>query len=92
MNRSEIESKICDFLKSNILEDSVSIDTNLPLRELGVDSFALMEVILFFERSLDITFPLEELTPENAKTINSLSTCFEKVLNNLSSQSRLQQT
>ena len=61
------------FLRENILADEVEVGPATPLDSLGVDSFSLMEVILFVERQYGFLMPVEELTPETMKTLDALS-------------------
>ena len=61
------------FLRENILADGVEVGPTTPLDSLGVDSFSLMEVILFVERQYGFLMPVEELTPEIMKTLDALS-------------------
>jgi acyl carrier protein len=43
------------------------------LSSIGVDSFSLMEMILFIERRFNLVLPAESLTPENLASVKSLS-------------------
>lgn len=50
--------------------DASSLD--VPLRDLGVDSVKLIELIGALERSFGATFADEDITPENFKTPRTL--------------------
>ena len=54
------------------MAESLDIDENTVLEELGVDSFSVMEILLFVERRFNIAMSLDKLTPKsvrNAKTL-----------------------
>ncbi|MDA1045029.1 MAG: acyl carrier protein [Verrucomicrobia bacterium] len=68
-----ITTDICLFLKENILAAGVEVRPDLPLSNIGVDSFAIMEIVLFIERRFGLTFPLEELTPDVIESVDTLS-------------------
>ncbi len=78
---SEISQKLCTFLKENILAPEVEILPDTELHSIGIDSFSLMELILFIERSYGLVLPPESLTPENIATVNALSICCAGQLN-----------
>ena len=48
---------------------------NLPFSELGLDSFSLLELVVFVERKFGIKVPLELLTADNLSSISSLAQC-----------------
>ncbi len=78
MNQAEIQAeeiavRLCAFLRDNILAPDVAIAPDTDLNLIGVDSFSLMEIILFIERCYGLVLPPESLTPENITSIDSLS-------------------
>lgn len=77
----EIATRLCSFLSDNILAEGFEVSSDTELSSIGVDSFSLMEVILFIERSLGIVLPAESLTPENIASVDSLSQCCSALLN-----------
>jgi acyl carrier protein len=76
----EITTRLCSFLSENILAEGLEINSNTELSSIGVDSFSLMEVVLFIERSLGVVLPAESLTPENIASVDSLSQCCSVLL------------
>ncbi len=80
LESEEISKELINFLSSNVLAEGVSVDENITLREIGVDSLALMQAILFLERQYQTTIPLELLTPENTNSVKSLSLCLKNHL------------
>jgi len=72
-----ISSEICDFLRTNVLAEGVSFDENTPLSLLGIDSFSIIEMLLFIERRFNIIVPESELTPDNLKSVAALARCIQ---------------
>ena len=70
---TELSDALGSFLKENILAEGVDVTPQTELGSIGVDSFSLMEIILFVERRFGYLMPVEELTPENLATLESLS-------------------
>jgi len=70
----DIATRLCSYLSDNILAENVDVNMETELVKIGVDSFSLMEIILFIERSFGVVLPAESLTPENVASIGSLST------------------
>ena len=71
----DISSALCVFLQKNILASDVEVTPETELAVIGVDSFSLMELILFIERRFGLVLPLESLTPQNTATVSNLSLC-----------------
>lgn len=78
----EIASQLCAFLRENLLAQEVEVQPETHLDQIGVDSFSLMELILFIERSYGLVMPPESLTADNIATVNALSNCCVKLLTN----------
>lgn len=49
------------------------VDPHAPLRDLGVDSFTLMELLLRSEQTFSCKLPLELLREEHTRSLKSLS-------------------
>lgn len=73
MNQDQIQYELIHFLKSSILAKDVMIDANMELKTIGVDSFSIVEIILFIERKFGIVLRDDQLLPEHFKTINSIA-------------------
>jgi acyl carrier protein len=71
MNKTEIHSKVREFIKNNFLEDmDPSEFTDDTSFEQIVDSAQAMDIILFVEETFDITVENEDVLPENFDTVN----------------------
>lgn len=70
-----VGGELADFLATDVLAGGVRPGADDVLADLGVDSFALMEVVLFVERRYGVVLPLERLTPEHTRTVAALGRC-----------------
>ncbi len=71
----EIAAQLCEYLQERILAPDVAVTPDTDLSDIGVDSFALMELILFVERCYGLVLPPESLTAENVASVAALSRC-----------------
>ncbi len=71
---------LCSFVATTILADGIFVDNSTSLANLGVDSFSLIEIVLFIERKYGIVLADESLVPENLKNIETIATCTFKQL------------
>lgn len=69
----DISNQLCDFLQKNILAPEVEVTPETELTSIGVDSFSLMELVLFIERRFGLILPPESLTSENIASVKTLS-------------------
>lgn len=75
MNTSEIAKEICKFVKENLVAAGIEIKPETSLTALGLDSFSIIEIVLFLERKFGIELPDEALTPENIASPNAMAAC-----------------
>jgi len=75
MNVQELEKELCGFVKENLLAEKVEIQPETILASVGLDSFSMIEIVLFLERKFGIELPDETLTPENIKSVSALCKC-----------------
>jgi|688.fasta_scaffold2325844_1 acyl carrier protein len=69
-NIEHIQSEICGFLSNLTGECVLSGD---DLRSKGIDSVALLELVIYIERELKIPFPLDLLTSQPVNTARDLA-------------------
>jgi len=74
-----IAAKLCEFARTNFVADGVEFDAHSPLSEAGIDSFALVELVLFCERVLGVRVPDSHLTPTNLASMASLADCIAEL-------------
>ncbi len=68
-----IVNEISLFVETEIIDQSFSFDNNLSFKDLGVDSLAIIQIILFVERKYGIKIETEDLTPKNLESVNTLA-------------------
>lgn len=77
----EVASQLCGFLRDNVLAGDVVVSPDTELSHIGVDSFSLMELVLFIERRFRLELPAEALIPENIANVRVLSAYCVSLLN-----------
>ncbi len=75
LRADEVCRDLREFLASQVLGGTAPLLDETPLADVGVDSFALMETVLFIERRYGIVIPVERLTREHVRTVRSLGLC-----------------
>lgn len=73
MDLNTIENALIKFLKDNILDESVELNATQDLNEIGVDSYSIVEIVLFIERKFGFIIPDSELKPEHFKDVASIA-------------------
>jgi len=76
----DISNELCAFVSKNIVDQDIEVNANNSFASMEVDSFALIQVILFIERRFNVSIPEEELIPDNFTSIQTLSECTHKHL------------
>jgi acyl carrier protein len=84
----EVEANLLNFLRSNIVDQSVVADVNTSFQVLKIDSLSIVEMILFLERKYQVTIPETELVPENFKSVKTLAACAHRCLENSTGQNK----
>ena len=75
-----ISNDLMKFVQANILAEGVAITNKTVLHDIGIDSYSIVEIILFIERKYGVVIPDELLVPENFKTIEVLAAITQKLL------------
>ena len=73
MDVNTIIEDIKKYIETNILAAEVKIDAAANLKDAGIDSFSIVEIILFIERKYGVAITDDKLIPENFKTLNALA-------------------
>ncbi|MEO8762307.1 MAG: acyl carrier protein [Bacteroidia bacterium] len=83
-NKKITQENICNelisYVKNNITDNSISIESETPFNQIGLDSSSIIEIVLFIERKFSVVIPEGDLIPENLKSINALAKCTYKHL------------
>lgn len=72
MNR-DIEAAILNFLREEVFDPSIDLETTTNLLEAGFDSMALLKFLHFAEEKLNVRIPESDITQEHIATIGGLT-------------------
>ena len=75
----KIAAQLCQFARSNFVAEGQDFDENSPLSEAGIDSFALVELLLFCERVIGVRVPDSHQTATNLASMASLANCIAEL-------------
>ncbi len=75
----KISEELKNFICANILDAQVKIDEDDILKDIGVDSFSIIEIVLFIERKFGVLIPDELLLPETFTSIRSIAEVVKKI-------------
>ena len=73
MDAEIIIRDIKNYIEKNIMAENIMIDADTELQDAGVDSFSIVEIILFIEKKYGVSMPDDKLVPENFRTLRALS-------------------
>jgi acyl carrier protein len=77
-----ISDKLCQFARANFLADGVEFNEHSPLADVGIDSFALVELLLCSERTFGVRVPESHLTRNNLVSVATLASCISELARN----------
>ena len=83
----KIAAQLCQFAQTNLVAEGQVFDENSSLSQVGIDSFALVEVVLFCERVIGVRIPDSHLTGTNLASFTSLARCIAELARNGQSSS-----
>ncbi len=72
---TSIKKELCDFIQKNIISDDIEFNENSILKEIGVDSYSIVEILLFIERKFGIILPENLLNKDNLISAEAMSKC-----------------
>lgn len=76
MDHKIITEEAIGFVSEQLDLSPEKILTNQELKSLGLDSFRIIELVLFLERKTGLSFPDHAYTPNNLRSLDSIITCF----------------
>jgi acyl carrier protein len=77
-----ISAQLCEFARTNFVADGAEFDELSPLAKAGVDSFALVELLLYCERVIGVRVPDSHLTGTNLTSMATLADCIAELARN----------
>lgn len=79
-DQNEICESLCGFIQANLVADGVRVEGDTSLTKLGLDSFSIIEIVLFVERQYGLTLPDEALSQENIQSASTIAKCVQQYL------------
>jgi acyl carrier protein len=80
MDENIIIADIKKFIETNILAGDIMLEADTNLKNIGIDSFSIVEIMLFIQQNYNILIPDDQLVPENFRTLQSLARLVNKLL------------
>jgi len=80
LDLAELEGGLTELISGNLLETGPSFNADSNLYEAGLDSMAIMQLLLLIEQKFGIMLPESDLSRENFNDIRSLARLLEKRL------------
>lgn len=81
LTKEHITQTIETFVRANILAQDVAFNSSSNLSKIGVDSYSVIEIILFIERQFGVVIPDTMLIPANISSIDAISACVFELVN-----------
>lgn len=75
----KIAAQLCQYARTNFLAEGQDFDENTLLHCAGVDSFMLVELLIFCERAIGARVPDSHLTKTNLASMASLANCIAEL-------------
>jgi len=75
ITEEKISNDLIVFVKDNIVDKTVDLMPDTLLKSIGVDSFSVIELVLFLERKYNIQLKEKDMLAENFMSIQALSKC-----------------
>lgn len=79
LNQTILLQEAAGFLSKQLGIPVQAIDSGTDLKSMGMDSFRIIELVLFLERSTGLSYPDKAYTPANLKSVDSIVECFLKL-------------
>lgn len=75
MQKDQMQIEVLRFLSNQINIPPEAINTTDELKNIGLDSFQIIEMVLFIERKFGIAIPDHAYTPGNLRSVDSIVNC-----------------
>ncbi len=81
VTEKQIKKDLIKYIQEEILDDSIEMNEDSTLSELGIDSFSVVELVLFLERKHGVNIAEKDMLPQNFKNVQCLANCAIQSLN-----------
>jgi len=75
---SRIEAVLLEFLRTELLDAETTLLPDTRLEEIGIDSFALLEILVHAERSFGIAIPAASLGRDSLRSVREIAIMVSK--------------
>lgn len=69
----KIEKELIEFISNHILAKGIQLSNETVLKEVGLDSFSIVEIVLFIERKFDVLIPDHKMLPETFISVKNIA-------------------
>jgi aryl carrier-like protein len=76
-DRQLIQQKLCEIVSGGIIEPFPGFDVRSDLFDAGLDSLAIMQLLIRIDQEFGVRIPTHRLTRENFSTIEDLARLIE---------------
>lgn len=76
----DLEHELLELVEEHLLDDAVGLEPGTSLAAVGLDSMAIMQLLLLIEARFGLWLPEEDLTHENFACIRSLAAAVSRRL------------
>ena len=77
MKKIELKNKLVELC---LKETDIKVKLNDNLKSVGIDSLALVSLVVAIEEAFEISFDDSDLEPKNLNTLNDIARMMEKYL------------
>ena len=75
MQKSQMQNEVLSFLSNQVNIPIEALNATEELKNTGLDSFQIIEMVLFIERKFGIVIPDHAYTPGNLRSVDSIVNC-----------------
>ena len=75
LREADVEAKLIEEISAILSKEPASIQADVPLHNLGIDSMSFVELLVFIEKAFHLRLIDSGLAREDFETIRSLARC-----------------
>ena len=75
MQKEQLQKEVLLFLSNQLNIPIEGISATAELKNMGIDSFQIIEMVLFIERKFGIAIPDHAYTPGNLRSVDAIVNC-----------------
>ena len=76
----DIINELTKFIESNLLAKEIKLEPDSVLKEIGLDSFSIVEIVLFVERKYGRLIPDELMLPETFTSVRTIASVVQEII------------